>query len=145
MLKLEESNIKPQKIVVFDLDETLGCFNEIGIFWDALEQYQGHKLFKEQFFDVLDLFEEFLRPNILKILDFVKEQKVKKVCDHVMIYTNNQGPRSWVEKISKYFAHKLGGPVFDQIIAAFKVQGHCTRGGTNGIHRARNLLGLKII
>jgi hypothetical protein len=122
MLKLEDSNSKPKKIVVFDLDETLGCFNEIGIFWDALEQYHGHNLFKEQLFDVLDLFEEFLRPNILKILEFVKEQKMKNVCDHVMIYTNNQGPKSWVKMLSDYFNMKINYDLFDKIIAAFKIR-----------------------
>ena len=74
MLKLEPST-KPQRIVVFDLDETLGSFLEIGIFWDALEHYYGHSLFKERLFEVLDLFEEFLRPNILNILEFVNHLK----------------------------------------------------------------------
>ena len=27
------------KIVVFDLDETLGYFTEYGIFWDSLDDY----------------------------------------------------------------------------------------------------------
>ena len=27
------------KIVVFDLDETLGYFSEFGMFWDALKSY----------------------------------------------------------------------------------------------------------
>jgi hypothetical protein len=121
MLKLE-APIKSQKIVVFDLDETLGCFAEIGLFWDALENYYGHNLFKEQLFTLLDLFPEFLRPNILKILDFVKDKKVQNVCDHVMIYTNNQGPKSWVKMLSDYFNTKLNYELFDKIIAAFKIR-----------------------
>ena len=28
-----------KKVVVFDLDETLGYFTEFGIFWDSLIQY----------------------------------------------------------------------------------------------------------
>ena len=27
------------KIVVFDLDETLGCFIELGMFWNSLENF----------------------------------------------------------------------------------------------------------
>ena len=42
--QVKEQPIKPLKIVVFDLDETLGCFIEVGIFWDALEDYYGHNL-----------------------------------------------------------------------------------------------------
>ena len=114
--------VKPLKIVVFDLDETLGCFIEVGIFWDALEDYYGHSLFKEKFFEVLDIFPEFLRPNIFKILEFVKEKKEKLQCDHVMIYTNNQGPKSWVKMISEYFNSTLEYELFDKIIAAFKVK-----------------------
>jgi hypothetical protein len=113
---------KPQKIVVFDLDETLGCFIEVGIFWDALENYYGHNLFKDKLFEVLDVFQEFLRPNIFKILEFVKLQKENNLCDRVMIYTNNQGPKSWVKMISEYFNKKLEYELFDQIIAAFKVR-----------------------
>jgi len=113
---------KPIKIVVFDLDETLGCFIEVGLFWDALENYYGHNLFKDKFFEVLDIFPEFLRPNIFKILEFIKEQKEKNLCDHVMIYTNNQGPKSWVKMISDYFNTRLGYELFDKIIAAFKVK-----------------------
>jgi len=30
------------KIVVFDLDETLGYFVELGMFWDALKAYLTH-------------------------------------------------------------------------------------------------------
>ena len=121
MLKLE-ATVKPQRIVVFDLDETLGSFLEIGIFWDALEHFYGHNLFKDRLFEVLDLFEEFLRPNILNILEFVKEQKIKNMCDHVMIYTNNQGPKSWVKMLSEYFNTKLNYDLFDKIIAAFKIR-----------------------
>jgi hypothetical protein len=113
--------VKPLKIVVFDLDETLGSFIEVGIFWSSLENYYGHSLFKEKLFEVLDLFQEFLRPNIFKILEFIKLQKENNLCDHIMIYTNNQGPKSWVKMIGEYFNTKLGYELFDKIIAAFKV------------------------
>lgn len=117
-----QSHVKPLKIVVFDLDETLGCFIELGIFWDSLEKYYGHNLFKEKLFEVLDLFQEFLRPNIFKILEFVKMQKEYKLCDRVMIYTNNQGPKSWVKMLSEYFNSKVEYELFDKIIAAFKIR-----------------------
>lgn len=114
---------KPIKIVVFDLDETLGCFVELGMFCDALEHYQGGKLTFERFYHIADLFPEFLRPNILKILHYLKDKKRTKQCGKIMIYTNNQGPKSWAEKISAYFDYKIGTSLFDQIIAAFKVHG----------------------
>ncbi len=114
---------KQSKIVVFDLDETLGNFVELGMFCDALEKLQQRKLNDNDFFNILDIFSEFLRPNILKILKFLLEKKRKGKCSKIMIYTNNQGPQSWAKKISSYFEYKLGNLVFDQIIAAFKVKG----------------------
>ena len=68
------------KIVVFDLDETLGYFMELGMFWDALKAYIKHKQINEPinkllFNKVLDLYPEFLRPNILNILNYLKKKK----------------------------------------------------------------------
>ena len=114
---------KPNKIIVFDLDETLGCFTEISIFWNALENFYETNLLNESFYDVIDLFSDFLRPNILNILEYVKNKKLKNECDKIMIYTNNQGPKSWVNMLSNYFNHKIGSKVFDNIIAAFKISG----------------------
>ena len=114
---------KSKKIVVFDLDETIGYFTEISIFWDALEKYYGHNLFADQFFIVLDTFPEFFRPNILKIFAFLHSKKKSKICSKLIIYTNNQGPKSWVKMISDYFDSRLGYKVFDHIIGAYKVNG----------------------
>lgn len=118
------------KIVVFDLDETLGYFMELGMFWDALKGYiknanQKNKITIDQelFDNVLDLYPEFLRPNIIGILNYLKKKKEKNHCDKLMIYTNNQGPVEWAKYIINYFNKKMGGEIFDQIIAAFKVQG----------------------
>ena len=111
---------QPLKIVVFDLDETLGYFTELGIFWDALEKFYGHNLFSDKFIEVMDTFPEFFRPNILNIVDFIHS---KKTCHQIVLYTNNQGPKSWVKMISEYFNHKLGYEVFDRLICAYKVNG----------------------
>jgi len=116
------------RIVVFDLDETLGCFVEVGMFWDALEHFYKEHLPSKQltdtdFFHVMDTFPEFLRPNIIPILEYLVDKKEQKQCDQIMIYTNNQGPKSWTVKISDYLSHKMGKPVFDQIIACFMRNG----------------------
>jgi hypothetical protein len=114
------------KIVVFDLDETLGYFVEYGIFWDCLNKYllnQKYELSQEDFNEILDLFPEFLRPNILNILDYLKNKKKSKCCHKMMIYTNNQGPQKWAHQIISYFESKINYKLFDQIIAAFKING----------------------
>ena len=116
------------KIVVFDLDETLGYFMELGMFWDALNGYINNKNLKikidqELFNNILDLYPEFLRPNIKGILNYLKHKKEKNHCDKLMIYTNNQGPMEWAKFIMNYFENKIDYKIFDQIIGAFKIQG----------------------
>ena len=117
---------RPKRIVVLDVDETIGYFVELGIFCDAL----AHAAWKNDataqyahFNALMDAFPEFLRPNIMDILRFLKRKKDADECCGVMIYTNNNGPRAWVEHIIGYMESKLGAPLFDQIVAAFKVNG----------------------
>jgi hypothetical protein len=125
------------KIVVFDLDETLGYFTEFGIFCDCLDNYfnnyyNNNEYSKKHFNDLLNLFPEFLRPNIVTILQYLKEKKQKNKCYKVMIYTNNQGDKSWVISIKNYFDKELNYKLFDQVIAAFKVKGqHVEMGRTS--------------
>ena len=116
------------KIVVFDLDETLGYFVEFGIFWDCLSLYVSKFLNKHlkqcDFNSVMDLYPEFFRPNILNILHYLKNKKQSNQCQKIMIYTNNQGSRKWCEQIVSYFETKLNKyKLFDQIISAFKING----------------------
>ena len=113
----------PLKVVVFDLDETIGYFTEVGIFWDALENFYGHNLFPEQFHEVLDIFPQFFRPDIFKIMEFVNKKRKAKACYKIIMYTNNQGDKEWLKKISSYMDKKLGFTVFNQIVAAYKVNG----------------------
>lgn len=113
-------------IVVFDMDETLGHFSQLNIFWSILKDYFSNHNYNydyKDFFKLLDTFNLFLRPEIIKILNYLIEEKKNKRCDKIMIYTNNQGPKSWAELIRDYFHDKLKYKIFDQIIGAFKVGG----------------------
>ncbi len=114
---------KPYKVVVFDLDETLGYFTEISIFWDALESFYGKKLTNNYFFELLDVFPEFFRPEIFIILNMINNKKKRNICNESYIYTNNQGPKSWTKMINDYFNYKLGFKTFNGIIGAYIVQG----------------------
>lgn len=115
------------KIVVFDLDETLGYFTEFGILWDCLIHYSKNRdkpsLSQSVFNDILDLYPEFLRPNIINILNYLKDNKQSLCCDKLMIYTNNNGSNEWVQYIINYFNKKINFELFDQIISAFKING----------------------
>lgn len=125
------------KIVVFDLDETLGYFSEFGMIWDAVCEYldeinlnknnqkNENNIDKQILFNnILDLFPEFLRPNILNILKYLKKKKQETKCNKLILYTNNQGPTEWAKSIIKYFDMKLNFKLFDQIIGAYKINGN---------------------
>ena len=113
-----------KKVVVFDLDETLGYFGELGRFCNVLDDYyknpnKSYSIFNE----LMDLYPEFTRPNIMNILKYLLQKKKENKCRAVMIYTNNTGERKWAEHIKGYFEHKLNSKIFEQIIAAFKING----------------------
>ena len=116
-------NIK-KKVVVFDLDETLGYFGQLGRFCNLLDEYyknsnKSYSIFNE----LMDLYPEFTRPNIINILKHLLQKKKENKCQAVMIYTNNTGERKWAEHIKAYFEYKLNSKIFEQIIAAFKING----------------------
>jgi len=118
------NNNSPSKIVVFDLDETLGYFTEFGIFCDCLNKYFKNTDYSDTHFnELLDLYPEFIRPKMINALLYLKSKKMDDTCYKVMIYTNNQGDRSWAINIKKYFDNKVEYELFDKIIAAFEVRG----------------------
>ena len=112
------------KIIIFDLDETLGYFVEFGMLWDSILKVSGkHEFTQEEFNAILDLYPEFIRPNIINIFNYLKKKKQTKCCHKIMIYTNNQGPSNWADHISSYFETKLRTKLFDQTVRAFQIGG----------------------
>jgi hypothetical protein len=131
--------MKP-KVIVFDVDETLGYFTQFSIFGHVLEEYFNKPGIMYRYFnDLVDLYPEIIRPNMVRILDYIRKKKNAGVCSKVMIYTNNAGPDKWVGHIRQYFENKLrtftgGGssssdtksglaivpPLFDHTIGGFK-------------------------
>ena len=141
--------MKP-KIVVFDVDETLGNFIQFSIFGHVLEEYFNKPGIMYRYFnDLVDLYPEIIRPNMVRILDYIRKKKNAGVCSKVMIYTNNAGPDKWVGHIRQYFENKLrtfaggGGsspaknhglaivpPLFDHTIGGFKPNQESTSSST---------------
>jgi hypothetical protein len=109
------------KIVVFDLDETLGYFTEFGILWNSVCMHTTNKeKGQAEFNDLLDLYPEFLRPNMMTILNYLKQKKQENQCHRIFIYTNNNGPPQWAMQLVSYFEHKMGNVgIIDQIIHSF--------------------------
>ena len=114
---------KKKYAVVFDLDETIGNFSQPYKFWFHLKKFLNSEAIHEKyFFSFLDLFPEFLRTNILKILKYVKKKKISGVCDYVMIYTNNNGPNYWANIIRSALGIKSGRKRLDIDISKQYIQ-----------------------
>ena len=114
---------KYQKVITFDLDETLGSFYHLSVLWSGLKRLQKEPE-KQPFFNtLLDLYPEFLRYGILNILDYLMLKKKQGECDKIYIYTNNNCSPPWVSLITEYFKYKLDSKeeIFDHVICAFKI------------------------
>jgi len=120
---------KSIKAVVFDLDETLGSFSDLYLLWTGIKHIYPDF---QNFSALLDLYPEFLRCNILYILQYLYQKKIDQVCNKMYIYTNNQcQSREWVYLIMEYFNHKVMSEIspvpskeivlFDKVISAFKI------------------------
>ena len=86
-----------------------GYFSEFGMVWEAVSSYiskNNSEPNQELFDNLLDLFPEFLRPNIFSILEYLKRKKIKSKCNKLILYTNNQGPKEWAKSIIQYFETK---------------------------------------
>jgi len=129
-----------KKVIVFDLDETIGHFEELGRFIDGLAALHENKSFKrsysynafdhitqKHFNEILDLYPEFFRPNIFSLFKDILKLKKKNKKLQVMIYTNNMGPHSWTLYIKKYIENKLHHKLFDKVITGYRPgeKGNC--------------------
>lgn len=111
----------PKKVVVFDLDETIGSFSDLYIIWCGIKHAWPSC---PHFNKLLDMYPEFLRYGITTILEFLYEKKRTRECNKIYIYTNNQCSPEWVHLISKYFESKIRTSkkkLFDKMICAFKI------------------------
>jgi len=115
---------KYQKMIAFDLDETLGSFADLNILWCGLQKITKKSDSEQNNFNhILDLYPEFLRYGILNILEYLYIKKKQGDCDKIYIYTNNNCNPPWVSLITNYFNYKLNinDDIFDKSICAFKI------------------------
>ncbi len=112
-----------KKVIVFDLDETIGHFSHLHPITKCLSKLFDRELYQDEFNKLLDVFPEFFRPGILTVLEFLKIKKDKNNVFKIYIYTNNQCNPPWVNMIVNYIQRKLNAPnLFDKLICAFKIR-----------------------
>ena len=108
------------KVIVFDLDDTMGHFEELSIFLGGLKNIINKKITDKYIFKLLDLWPKFLRFGLIEILELIKTYKKQDRSIKVVIYTNNTGPRSWTMLIKQYLEKKMNCKLFDKVITAYR-------------------------
>ena len=128
-----------KKVIVFDLDETLGSFVDLDILWNTI-QFVCNKDNPISHYDLFDLYPEFLRPNIINILKYIYKRKKKGECYKLYIYTNNQSQTYSVNQITEYLNRKITKTdiLFDQIIYAFKINNRIVQVGRTTHNKTYN-------
>ena len=123
------AKMQKHKYFVFDLDETIGSFQDLYLLCNILNFVQRKckkKMFENALDiidDLLDLYIEFFRPGIFHILRYIHLKKKQKICDGFFIYTNNQCiPETWAKYIMDYLEKKLKlTNLVNNIVLSFKV------------------------
>jgi len=106
------------KIIIFDLDNTIGHFEEIGMFLDCLKEMYKSEISNNYVINLLDLWPKVFRYKIFDIFKTILKLKNKNKNIKVIIYTNNMGERGWTINIKKYIEKKIKNKIFDKVITA---------------------------
>ena len=113
----------PYRIVVFDMDETIGSFGQLGAAW-------GNRRFNDATFPDFCVFMsrrmECCRPGAVMLLRTLCNARSAGVLDKIVMYTNNNGHASWAQAIAGAFGHLAGQRVFDSVVTGYQPgSGNC--------------------
>jgi hypothetical protein len=113
----DNKNYCKNKLVVFDLDETLGYFSQLYVIWCSLIKLSNSKLSVIDFYKLSDNYIFYYQPAIFETLYYLKENNVKTI-----IFTNNQALYWWPKLIALYLNYKINSKnFFKMIIGSYKI------------------------
>lgn len=98
------------KAIVLDFDKTLGYFEQLHKIFLLCQKKISIRVF-------LLLFPEVFRPYIFEILNMISKKKGEFF---LIIYTNNSGPRYFINEIIEFINKKYNCNIFDKIIYGYK-------------------------
>ena len=106
-----------ERVVAFDLDETLGHFAAISTEWNAAvvrkEEFAAFCAF-------MDARRHCYCDEMLQTLVFLVKARAAGLVSRIVVYTNNNGDPSWANAIAGHIGYCLGTRVFDAVIAGYK-------------------------
>jgi predicted phosphatase len=98
-----------EKIIVFDLDNTIGFFEQFIYILNCISSPDISYNY------LFDLFPECFRPNIFEIFTYLLQQKKNCKIKGVLLYSNNNND-FFVKKVIEYIHYKLNDTLFDCVI-----------------------------
>ena len=114
----DNKDYSKNKLVVFDLDETLGYFSQLYVIWSSLIKLSKTKLSVNNFYQLSDNYIFYYQPAIFETLRYLKENKIKTI-----IFTNNQALYWWPKLIALYLNYKTNryDNLFKTVIGSYKI------------------------
>jgi hypothetical protein len=101
------------KIIIFDIDETIGYFSQIYVLCHAVEKEFGKRMTIYQFTIILNMFPEVFRPDIFNLFKYLSLNK-----DALFgFYTNTHLSKAWLDYLIIYIHNNIGYKLFDFLIA----------------------------
>lgn len=95
------------KMIVFDLDQTLGFFDQI--------VYIINQTHLETYAPLFELFPEIFRPQLFELLHSLALLKKNHRVKGIVLYTNNRN-EDFVHQVIQYIHMKLGCSLFEPVI-----------------------------
>ena len=113
----DNKDYSKNKLVVFDLDETLGYFSQLYVIWCSLIKLSKTKLSVTDFYKLSDNYIFYYQPAIFETLCYLKENKIKTI-----IFTNNQALYWWPRLIALYLNYRTNryDDLFKTVIGSYK-------------------------
>jgi hypothetical protein len=114
----DNKDYSKNKLVVFDLDETLGYFSQLYVIWCSLIKLSKTKLSVSDFYKLSDNYIFYYQPVIFETLRQLKESKIRTI-----IFTNNQALYWWPRLIALYLNYKTNSDdsLFKTVIGSYKI------------------------
>jgi len=101
------------KAIVFDVDNTIGNFQECSTLFSQM--YKNGT--QQQFNMLMDRHPDYLRPDIIFVFHYIQLFRKKYPCK-VFLFTNNIGGRPWMTYIKNYIHYLVKDKVIDHMILA---------------------------
>ena len=73
------------KEIIFDLDDTIGHFEQFSIFKYGLDDIIQSKVKRDFYIKLLDLYPKIFRPGIINLLKYLKNVKKRDKCLKIII------------------------------------------------------------